>query len=418
VPHFEKMLYDNAQLVPLYLEAALVSPQDSDRFAAVARDILAYVLRDMTHPEGGFYSAEDADSEGHEGKFYCWTPAELAGLLAPDEFEIVVRYFGISEEGNFVDHSHPAPLLHQNVLSLADATGSSPEPARLASAKQKMIAARAKRVRPRLDDKVLASWNGLMLEALARAYAVLGDETYLAAAEKNLAFIQARLWEAASRTLYHRWRDGERDQAQLLEGYAFLLAGVLELYAATIEPSHLDFAAALGESMLARFYDPENGGFWQSAPGGADLIVRIKEDYDGAQPAGNSVAILALLRLGRITGRGEFKEAAEKSLQLFAERLRQFPQAVPHMLQALDFSLEESRRAVVVGAPGEPATRALLRALHSGYQPNQVVLGAAGAVEPFARTLPAREIPAVYFCTGVACQPPTSDSGRIRELVR
>ena len=406
VPHFEKMLYDNAQLAQLYLDAYLVSGET--RYAEVARDILDYVLRDMTHPDGGFYSAEDADSEGHEGKFYCWTRAELAKLLTPEEFKVAARYFGVTEQGNFVDHSHPQPLPNQNVLSIADPALTGPEQALLASAKSKMSAARAQRVRPQRDDKVLASWNGLMLGAMARAGAVLGEERYRAAAEKNLAFLKAKLWDARTRTLYHRWRDGERDSVQLLEGYAFLLAGVIELYEATLEAEHLEFAIALAEAMLARFYDTENGGFWQSAADAKDLILRVKEDYDGAEPSGNSVAILALLKLGKITGRKAFTQAAEQSLRLFAHRLQQVPQAVPYMLQALDFSLDEPWRAVVAGDPARPETRALLRAVHSVYQPNKVVLGNTGPVEPFAQTLPAREGPVVYLCTGTACQPQMS----------
>jgi uncharacterized protein YyaL (SSP411 family) len=415
VPHFEKMLYDNAQLAHLYLDAYLVS--GGARHAAVARDILDYVLRDMTHPEGGFYSAEDADSEGHEGKFYCWTRAELVNLLTPGEFEVTARYYGITEPGNFTDHSHPQPLPNLNVLSIVNPTLTGPESAMLASARGKMVAARAQRVRPSCDDKVLASWNGLMLGAMARAGAVLGDEAYGAAAEKNLAFLRTRLWDTKTGSLCHRWRDGERDNVQLLAGYAFLLAGVIELYEASLATEHLEFAIALAEAMLARFYDPDNGGFWQSAPGAKDLILRAKEDHDGAEPSGNSVAILALLKLGQITDRKEFTQAAEKSLRLFANRLQQVPQAVPCLLQALDFSLGEPRRAVVAGDPGSPETRALLRAIHSVYQPNKVVLGRTGPVKPFARTLPTRGGPVVYLCTGTACQPATSDPAKIRELL-
>jgi len=416
VPHFEKMLYDNAQLAHLYLDAYLVSGEA--RYAAVARDILDYVLRDMTHPEGGFYSAEDADSEGHEGKFYCWTQAELVNLLAPGEFQVAARYFGITEQGNFIDHSHPQPLPNLNVLNIADPTLTGPESALLASARGKMLAARARRARPSCDDKVLASWNGLMLGAMARAGAVLGDETYRAAAERNLSFLRTRLWDTKTGSLCHRWRDGERDNVQLLAGYAFLLAGVIELYEASLATEHLEFAIALAEAMLARFYDADNGGFWQSASGAKDLILRAKEDYDGAEPSGNSVAILALLKLGVITDRIEFTEAADKSLRQFANRLQQVPQAVPCLLQALDFSLGEPRRAVVAGDPASPETRALLRAIHSVYQPNKVVLGRTGPVEPFARALPARGGPVVYLCTGTACQPPTSNPVKIKELMQ
>ncbi len=478
VPHFEKMLYDQAQLAQLYLDAHLISqPQTPDArpgtpFAATARDILDYVLRDMTHPEGGFYSAEDADSEGHEGKFYCWTHDELSKLLSPEEFNVAARCFGITKEGNFVDHSHPRPLKGQNVLSVVhplppahgrsgvsaerrqlssqgsaalcrDATTTMDDSALLASAKKKMLAARSQRVRPHLDDKILASWNGLMLGAMARAYAVLGDEKYLAAAEKNLAFIQGKLWVAPqgragsplpadgtrgndgahgvtrpTGTLSHRWRDGERDNVQLLEGYAFLLSGVIDLYEAALEPKHLGFAIALAEAMIAKFYDLENGGFWQSAAGAKDLILRVKDDYDGAEPSGNSVATLALLKLAAITGREEFKQPTEATLRLFAQRLQNFPQAMPFMLHALDFSLEEPRRVVIAGDPTSPKARELLCAVHSVYQPDKIVLGNAGAVEEFARSLPARKEAVVYLCTGQSCQPPTSGAAKVREMLK
>jgi uncharacterized protein YyaL (SSP411 family) len=410
VPHFEKMLYDNAQLVPLYLDAYLQSGEA--RHAEVVRSVLAYVLRDMTHPDGGFYSAEDADSEGHEGKFYCWTRKELSELLAPEEFNVAVRYYGITEGGNFTDHSHPQPLAGQNVLSVVDAQVPPDDRKLLAAAQRRMREARDKRVRPHRDDKILASWNGLMLGAFARGFAVLGEGEYRVAAERNLAFIQARLWDATTGTLYHRWRDGERDTVQLLEAYAFLLAGVVDLYEATVEASHLEFAVALADALLARFYDAEDGGFWQSAAGAKDLILRVKDVYDGAEPSGNSVAVLSLLRLGAITGRDEFRVAGEKTLRQFAARLQQAPQAVPYLLQALDFSLQEPQRAVVAG----PATD-LVHVIHSVYQPNKVVMGTQGPVEPFARTLNAKGGALVYLCTGMACRPPTGDAAALRDAL-
>jgi uncharacterized protein len=414
VPHFEKMLYDNAQLVQLYLDAFLVSGDAPH--AEVARDVLDYILRDMTHPEGGFYSAEDADSEGHEGKFYCWTRAELEKLLSPEEFNVVVRYFGITEQGNFVDHSHPQPLAGQNVLSIVSVELPDADKPLLASAKKKMSDVRAKRIRPHLDDKILASWNGLMLGAFARAYAVLGDEKYLAAAEKNAKFAHAKMWDSSQKALFHRWRDGERDNVELLEGYAFMLSGVIDLYEATIEPHHLDFAIALADAMLAKFFDAENGGFWQSLAA-RDLILRVKENYDGAEPSGNSVATLALLKLGAMTGRGQYTEAAEKTLRLFAARLQQAPQAVPYLLGALDFSLQDPQRAVVAGEPTSRDARELLRAIHSVYQPNKVVLGNHSPVEEFARTLPAKNGALLYLCTGNACQAPTGNAAEVKDLL-
>jgi hypothetical protein len=418
VPHFEKMLYDNAQLAQMYLDAWLVS--GNPRHADTARDILDYVLRDMTHPDGGFYSAEDADSEGHEGKFYCWTRDEVAELLTPDEFKVAGRFFGITEAGNFVDHSHPTPLPGQNVLSVVDPNLTTADATLLESAKSKMRAAREQRIRPHLDDKVLASWNGLMLGAMARASVVLGNEKYRAAAECNLAFLRKNLWvappvadPAPGKTpvgaLYHRWRDGERDSVEVLEGYAFLLAGIIDLYEASLEPKHLGFAIALASAMLAKFYDPAQGGFWQSPATATDLIFRVKEDYDGAEPSGNSVATLALLKLGVITGRREFTEAALKTLHASGARLTHMPQAVPCMLMALDFSTSEPLRVVTAGPAGSAKTRALLRVIHSVFQPSMVGMGVEGDVEPFARTLPRNDDPEVYVCTGTACHPPTRE---------
>ncbi|HEY5042710.1 MAG TPA: thioredoxin domain-containing protein [Verrucomicrobiae bacterium] len=413
VPHFEKMLYDNAQLAQLYLDAYLVS--GDARHAEVARDILDYVLRDMTSPGGGFYSAEDADSEGHEGKFYCWTKAELSQLLTPKEFNVAANYFGITKAGNFVDHSHPQPLAGQNVLSIKEPPVTDKDEFFLESAIRIMLAARAKRIRPHLDDKILTSWNGLMLGAFARAAVILDDEKYRAAAEKNLSFIREKLWDEKSKTLFHRWRDGERDRVQLLEDYANLLSGTLDFYEATLEPEHLNFAGELAEAMIAKFYDPENGGFWQSAADTQHLILRVKDDYDGAEPSGNSVATLALLKLAAITGRDDFKKPADATLQLYAHRLQTQPAALAFMLHALDLSLAEPRRVVITGDLKSEGFHELLRAAHSVYQPDKIVLGNAGAVEPFARTLPTRPEATVYVCTGNACQAPTSDPAKVRE---
>jgi len=427
VPHFEKMLYDNAQLAQLYLDAFLVSGDVSH--AAVVRDILDYVLRDMKHPGGGFFSAEDADSEGHEGKFYCWTKEELSRLLTVEEFNVAAKYFGITAEGNFVDHSHPTPLSGQNVLSIVNPNVPTADQPLFVSAKNKMLEVRAKRIRPHLDDKILASWNGLMLGAFARASAVLDEEKYRAAAEKNLQFIREKLWEppaqsafriphsAISGTLFHRWREGERDEVQLLEGYAFLLDGVIQLYEATLVPGHLDFAIELATAMIAKFYDAANGGFWQSPAGTSDLILRVKDDYDGAEPSGNSVATLALLKLAAITGREDFRQPAEATLLLFAHRLQNQPAAMAFMLQAVDFWLDEPRRVIIVGDTDSMDFHGLLHAAHSVYQPDKIVLGNTGAVEPFAKTLAAKMEATAYICTGTACQPTTKDPAELKELL-
>jgi len=416
VPHFEKMLYDNAQLTQLYLDAFLVS--SDARHAKVVRDILDYVLRDMTNSGGGFFSAEDADSEGHEGKFYCWTHDELSKLLAVEEFNVAAKFFGITREGNFVDHSHPNPLHGQNVLSVVNPNLSAEDLPLLQSAKSKMSAERATRIRPHLDDKILASWNGLMLGAFARAGIVLGDEKYLAAAEANLKFVRQNLWDEKSKSLFHRWRDGERDNVQLLEGYAFYLSGVIELYEATLNPAHLDFAIELADALLDKFFDPANGGFWQSPAGANDLILRVKDDYDGAEPSGNAVAVLSLLKLGKISGKQNFTDAAELTLQLFAGRLQNQPAAHAFMLHALDFWLDEPRRVVICGDTNSTNFHKLLFAAHSIYQPNKIVLGNSGAVESFAKTLAAKDEAVAFVCVGNTCQLPTNDTEKLREQLK
>ncbi len=412
VPHFEKMLYDNAQLLELYLHAYLVS--GNQIHAETARRIINYVLRDLAHPEGGFYSAEDADSDGHEGKFYCWTRAELGALLNPAELKVAVRHFGITEGGNFTDHSHPAPLPNQNVLSIVDDRLTSEESKALLSAKGKMFRARERRIRPHLDDKILTSWNGLMLGALAQASVILEDETLRQAAERNLAFLRARLWDDQSKTLHHRWRDGERDSVQMLEDYAFLLEGVLHLYEATLDPTHLVFATELADGLLTRFHDRENGGFWQAPADRTDLILQIKQDHDGAEPSGNSVATLNLLRLSAITGDDKYRRAAVTTLAFFHRRLQHTPHALPRMLQAVDFALQEPYRVVISGPPAADATRRLLYAAHSVYQPNKVTLGTAPPVAPFARALASLGKATVCLCTRTACQAPIHEAEQVR----
>jgi uncharacterized protein YyaL (SSP411 family) len=304
------------------------------------------------------------------------------------------------------------------VLSIVDPKLSEAEQALLKSANTKMIKERATRIRPHLDDKVLASWNGLMLGPVARAAVVLKEPKYRAAAEKNLAFLKSNLWDAKSTTLYHRWRDGERDTVQLLDGYSYLLNGIIELYETTLETTHLEFAVQLADAMINQFYDSENGGFWQAADSADDLIIRVKEDYDGAQPSGNSVAILALLKLADVTGESRFKDAGEKSLQFFADRMDRSPYGAAYMLQALDYWLDEPSRVVISGDPKSKETRELLYAVFSVYQPTKVVLSNKGPVEELARSVKDRDEPEAYICTGQTCKPPTNDPGQIQQMLK
>lgn len=416
VPHFEKMLYDNAQLIGLYLDAFLVSGEE--RFAQTAREILEYVRRNMTHAQGGFFSAEDADSEGKEGKFYCWTQSELEVLLEREEFEVFARHYGVTEQGNFVDHSDPNPLPGQNVLSIVDENLSEKEWKILAQAKRKVFAARCRRVRPHLDDKVLVSWNGLMLGAAARAYGVLGDSDYLALAERNFRFLWTTFWDENAACLGHRWREGEADAVPLLQGYACFLSGVVDLYEVTLNPQYLRAVVVVADTMIRRFFDEARGGFWQSGVESADLILRFKEDYDGAEPSGNSLAMLALQKLAAVCGREDYQKTANKCFEAFAERLDQLPQALPLMLLALDYRLEPPRRIVICGERAAEETRRLIRAAHSVYQPNKVVLGAEGAYDSFVAGLPSGKGSIAYLCDGRACREASSEPAVVRRFLQ
>jgi len=409
VPHFEKMLYDNAQLVQLYLDAYLISGEE--KYADVVRDVLRYILRDMTHPEGGFYSAEDADSEGKEGKFYCWTKEELEKLLPGAESAALIKYFGVTPGGNFVDHSDPDHLKGQNVFFLTGAEMTGEEMKALESGRKKLFEIREKRVRPGLDDKVLTSWNGLMLGAIARAGRILDEPKYLEAAEKNIAFIKAKLWDEKQGRLHHRWRDGERLETQLLESHAFLLEGVIDLYEVTLDPAHLEFATKIASRLVEGFYD-EKGGFFQSV-GTDDLIMRVKDYYDGAEPSGNSVAAHSLMRLAKITDNEKLLIPAKQTLKHFAGKIQEIPQAVPYMLGAVDLSINEPKRVVLVGEVTLEETQKMLRTIHGEYLPAKVVLGVEGPVEKFAidNLKPAAEKGKVkvYICQGTFCDLPTSN---------
>ena len=416
VPHFEKMLYDNAQLVHLYLDAFLVSRKES--LSKTVCETLDYVRRDMTHERGGFFSAEDADSEGKEGKFYCWTRSELKALLEPEEFACFSDYYGVTEAGNFLDHSDPEPLPNQNVLSVVGERDQI-DSGILDRARAKVFAAREKRVRPHLDDKILASWNGLMLGAMARSYGVLGRSEDLESAERCFRFLWEKLWDADSRCLYHRWRDGERDTVQLFQAYAFFLSGIIDLYEVTLDGTYLSSAVAVADAMIEQFFDSKHGGFWQSDTEASHLILRLKEDYDGAEPSGNSVAMLALQKLAAMCGREDYLAKVSQCMAAFSERMEQLPQAVPLMLLSLDFSLNPPRRVVICGDRSDSRVQDLIRAAHSVYQPNKVVLGTEGAIDPFVQTLAGKSKEATAFlCTGEACQEPSSDASAVTDFLR
>ncbi len=423
IPHFEKMLYDQAGLVRALVEAwqALGEP----RYAEVARETLEFVLTRMRTPEGAFTSAWDADSEGVEGKFYVWTAAELRELLGADYGPFAARY-GVSEGGNF--HEVPGGnhlRLAASVEEVAAREGRSAAEveAALARARATLLAARERRVPPLHDDKVLADWNGLMIGAAALAGRALGEPRYTAAAEEAARFVLERM-RAPDGALLHRWREGEAAVAGMLEDYAFLAWGLLELYEATFAPRWLADAQALARVMVERLWDADAGGFF-SVPAEAALLYRPKPTHDGAIPSGNSAAALALLRLGHLTQDAALERRARETLEWLAPHLQRASATSSLALQALDLLLGPTREVVIAGAPDDPQTSALLSELHRRFLPRTAVLhrppGEASELvrlAPFVREQTPREGRATaYVCQDYACRAPVHDPGELARLL-
>ena len=438
VPHFEKMLYDQAQISIAYLEAFRIT---GDRqYADTARRTLDYVLRDMT--AGGFYSAEDADSAADpahpddkgEGAFYIWTAEEIRALVpAPASSWFCYRY-GVAESGNVEQDPHGEfsgrNILYQahTVEETARQFGRPTEEihAALRSAEAILLETRSKRVRPHLDDKILTAWNGLMISAFALAGAALEEPRYAQAARDAADFLLTRMVDPATGVLLRRYRAGDAAVPGFLEDYALLAQGLLDLYEAQFDIAHLEAAARLTEKQMELFEDRENGAFFGAAAN-RDLIVQVKEDYDGAEPSGNSVAAMNLLRLARMTNRAAFRESADRLLAAFAPRLAAAPVALPQMLAACEFLLREPREIVVVGDRDAADTRALLRVLHRSFGPNRITLLVDS---PETRRKLAAGIPAiesmekiggrasVYVCTNYACQLPVSEPEELAALIQ
>src|ERR1039458_7332483 len=385
VPHFEKMLYDQAQLAISYLEAFQIT--GDPQYADTARRTLDYVLRDMTAT--GFYSAEDADSASDpahpevkgEGAFYIWTAEEIRALVGAPAAGWFCHRYGAEDAGNVENDPHDA-FAGSNILSQAHSPeetarqfGQPAEEVRagLLRAECILLDARSKRTRPHLDDKILTAWNGLMISAFALGGAALAQPRYAAAARPAAEFLLARMVDPATGILLRRYRGGDAGVPGFLEDYALLAQGLLDLYEAQFDIAHLETAARLTGKQMELFEDRERGGFFGAAADPA-LIVQVKEDYDGAEPSGNSVAAMNLLRLARMTNRAEFRESAERTLAAFAPRLAAAPVALPQMLAACEFLLREPREVVVVGDRGGADTAALLRTLHASFGPNRVML--------------------------------------------
>ena len=430
VPHFEKMLYDQALLLFAYAEAYQATRDPL--FGSVAREIATYVLRDLTSPEGAFLSAEDADSEGEEGKFYVWTEAEIREVLGAEDAALFGRVFGVEAKGNWIDHAI-GRMPGTNILHLwADPAALErefgEEPAalgrRLEDARAKLFEARGRRPRTYKDDKVLTAWNGLMIAALARASAALEEPRFAAAAERAAAFVDKRLVGSGGRLLA-RWRDGEAAHLAYLDDHAFLAWGMLELYEATFQVRHLERAIDLVRAMDHLFWDRRGGGYYFAGEDGETLLARAKEIYDGAQPSGNSVAALVLLRLGRMTGNGAYEERAEALFRAFGGSLARLPAAHTQLLIALEFALGPTREIVISGAAAAEDTRGLVSAVRSRYLPRAVTLLRDDAdAAPLARVAPftaAQESvggrATAYVCENFACSAPVTERAALEALL-
>ena len=432
VPHFEKMLYDQAVSSIAYLEAYQAT--DKEEYARTAREIFAYVLRDMVSPEGGFYSAEDADSEGEEGKFYLWTAQEITDILGENDGRLFNRMFNIRKSGNFREegtgesNGRNIPHLKFDVPTLADKEdiAESEMLRKMEEMRSRLFEVREKRVHPLKDDKILTDWNGLMIAALAKGAQVLGDETYAAAATKAADFVLDRLMTEDGR-LIKRYRQGVASFPAHLEDYAFTLWGLLELYEATFELTYLSHATKLTDTMIDLFWDDENGGFFFTADDGEALIVRTKEIYDGAIPSGNSVAASVLLRTGRITGNTVYEEKAAMIGSVFSPQVERSPSGYSQLLSAIDFGLGPAHEIVIVGDPESRQTGQMLRKVQQMFLPNKVILFKSTTsspsllteIAPFTETQHAIDGKATaYICQNYVCNAPTSDVAKMTAALK
>jgi len=418
VPHFEKMLYDQAQLAVSYLEAFQITHDPF--YAKIARSTLDYVLRDMTHPEGGFYSAEDADSvidpanpkEKGEGAFYIWSAADLKQALGDEPFKRFAAVYGVEQNGNVHEDPH-GEFTGKNILYLRESLDDATE-TELRSAKATLLAIRSERVRPHLDDKVLTAWNGLMISAFAKAAQVLNEPRYLDAAQRAALFLLTRMYNAETGVLLRRYRDGDAAIVGFLDDYAFLIAALLDLYEADFDPVHVETALALTNEMRELFEDQNEGAFFSTALGDSSLVLRMKDDYDGAEPSGNAVALIDLLRLGHFTDRAEYREAAERTLGALGSKIIQQAVAVPQMLVGLDYALGPRREVVLAGDIQE-----LLRHVRERFLPRTVTLRSGARFFPAAAGM--REIdgkPTAYVCQNYVCQLPVTEASKLDELLQ
>jgi len=428
VPHFEKMLYDQAMLTLACTEAWRATGRAEHE--RTVRQVVAYVERDLTSPAGAFYSAEDADSEGEEGKFYLWTIDEVRRLLGPDLSPPIEALWNLRTEGNFHDEASGrrtgANIPHRQEPLVDACRRLGLDSDRVEQARRRLLSARSRRVRPLLDDKVLADWNGLMAAAMARAGRVLDEPGWVAAAERAVEFVLSAVRDANGRLL-HRWREGDAAVPAFLDDHAFLTWALLELYDATFEPRHLERALTLSGEALARFWDDAGGGFFLTPADGEELLVRPKEAHDGAIPSGNSVTMGNLLRLAGLTGRADLAARAHGLAAAFARDLERLPSAHAHMLEALALASGPHVGVVVAGGPSSPDTARLVEVVRTEAPPGTALVlvppGEAGEavrrLVPFAAACaPVDGQAAAYLCRDFACQLPVTDPEQLAEMLQ
>jgi hypothetical protein len=415
IPHFEKMLYDNAALIALYSDAWLVTRLPL--FEKTVRGIAGWVMREMQSPEGGYYSSLDADSEHEEGKYYVWTPDELRDLLTAEEYAVIEPHYGLDGSPNFEDREwHLRVMKPLEVIARRLDAPVAECAARLESARAKLLAARARRVRPGRDDKVLTSWNALMVRGLARAARVLGEDAWLASARRALEFIQARLWRGGR--LHATYKDGVAHLNAYLDDHAFLLDALLELMQCEFREEDLRFAHDLAELLLAQFEDRAAGGFFFVSHDHEKLIHRAKPGHDNATPAGNGIAAYALQRLGHLTAEPRYLEAAERALRLFYAALERQPIGFVSLATALDEYLAPPQIVVLRGEAG--ALAGWQRSLAARYRPDALVVaipaGVAGLPPVLDKAAPAGGVNA-WVCHGVACLPAIGDFAELDRVL-
>ena len=424
VPHFEKMLYDNALLTVAYCDAFQLTRKPL--YTRIVSETLDYILRDMTDSSGGFHSAEDADSEGEEGKFYVWSPDEIMSVLGPQDAKMFCDYFDASNEGNF---EHQRSILHVRVATAEFAGRYSLNEhefeSRLTAMKAKLLQVRSLRARPNKDDKVLTDWNGLMISALSRGYQITGDMRYRSAAQKCASFLHQTLYSSSQ--LNRVYRNGTVKQHGFITDYAFLLNGLVDLYESDFDIKWLDWADKLATEMIARFEDSLNGGFYMTIADQNDLLVRQKDSYDGAIPSGTSVAAIALLRLAVLLDKAEYRTVAEKALRSLAANANKVPMAYMNLLNAAALTIHHPHEISIVGDESSEATRRLIECAYSTFAPGRVIalldpespmaLATANRLPILKGRVLSSGQPCAYVCRNFVCKLPVTTTSELIALL-